>query len=51
MDWFLMALVGGSLMLVGPMPERDCKMLKVTIFSSANPVCIERSLIDGKRPA
>jgi len=51
MSWFIMLMVSGRLMYIGPFSETECKATKQTIFSDTTALCVERRIIDVRRPA
>lgn len=51
MTWFIMVMVMGRLMYVGPFTEVECKTTKVQMFGDTASICVERRVIDVKRKA
>ena len=50
-DWFIAVMIGARLMFVGPMSETECQHVKQAVFPDRQAICIDRRLIDAKRPA
>lgn len=50
-EWFLIAMLGAKMTMLGPFTEADCQLVKRVVFAGSGAVCIDRRLIDAKSPA
>ena len=49
-EWFLIAMLGARMVVLGPLSEEGCQMYKRTIFQGQG-TCIEGRIINARLPA